>query len=59
MRISGRFSSSGFHAKEELRFDNCGASLLALIHPSAWNRNSANFALTEFSEVQQLFRTRM
>jgi len=24
--------------------------LLALIHPSAWNRNSANFALTEFSE---------
>src|SRR5918993_5645743 len=22
------------------------------IHPSAWNRNSANFALTEFSEVR-------
>ena len=22
-----------------------------LIHPSAWNRNSANFALPEFSEV--------
>jgi hypothetical protein len=23
----------------------------ALIHPSAWKKNSANFALTEFSEV--------
>jgi hypothetical protein len=23
----------------------------ALIHRSAWNRNSANFAITEFSEV--------
>jgi hypothetical protein len=22
------------------------------IHPSAWNRNSANFAFTEFSEVR-------
>jgi hypothetical protein len=28
------------------------ALLLALIHPSAWNRNSANFAITEFSEVR-------
>src|ERR671910_2915261 len=27
------------------------ALLLALIHKSAWNRNSANFAITEFSEV--------
>ena len=27
------------------------AFLLALIHPSAWNWNSANFALTEFSEI--------
>jgi hypothetical protein len=26
--------------------------LLALIHPSAWNRISANFALTEFSDVR-------
>jgi hypothetical protein len=26
------------------------ALLFALIHPSAWNRNSANFAITEFSE---------
>jgi hypothetical protein len=25
---------------------------LALIHPSAWNRNSANFALTAFSETR-------
>jgi hypothetical protein len=24
---------------------------LALIHPTAWKGNSANFALTEFSEV--------
>jgi hypothetical protein len=29
------------------------AVLLTLIHRSAWNRYSANFALTEFSEVQQ------
>src|SRR5215207_7434112 len=27
------------------------ALLLDLIHPSAWNRNSANFAIKEFSEV--------
>jgi steroid delta-isomerase-like uncharacterized protein len=27
--------------------------LLALIHLSAWNRNSANFAITEFSEVRR------
>ena len=27
------------------------------IHPSAWNRNSANFALTEFSEVRCLQAT--
>src|SRR5215204_1063897 len=26
--------------------------LIALIHPSAWKGNSANFALTEFSEVR-------
>ena len=25
---------------------------LALIHPTAWKWNSANFALTEFSEVR-------
>ena len=25
---------------------------LALIHPTAWKGNSANFALTEFSEVR-------
>jgi hypothetical protein len=24
---------------------------ISLIHPSAWNRNSTNFALTEFCEV--------
>jgi len=28
------------------------ASPDAVIHRSAWNRNSANFALTEFSEVR-------
>ena len=28
-----------------------------LIHPSAWNRNSANFAMTEFSEVPHRTRT--
>jgi hypothetical protein len=27
--------------------------LLALIYPSAWNRNSAKFAITEFSDVQR------
>src|SRR5215207_1407688 len=30
------------------------ALLSALIHRSAWNRNSANFAITEFSEVRML-----
>ena len=29
------------------------ALLLAFIHPSAWNRNSAKFALREFSEVRK------
>jgi hypothetical protein len=28
------------------------ALTLALIHPSAWNKNSANFAFTAFSEGQ-------
>jgi hypothetical protein len=32
-----------------------GHSLLALIHSSAWNRNSANFALLGFSEVSSVF----
>jgi hypothetical protein len=27
-------------------------SLLVLIHPNAWKENSANFAVTEFSEVE-------
>src|SRR5215203_7205559 len=27
--------------------------LKPLMHPSAWNRNSANFASTEFSEVRK------
>jgi hypothetical protein len=30
------------------------AFLFALIHRSAWNRNSANFGLTEFYEVRQV-----
>jgi hypothetical protein len=30
---------------------------LALIHRSAWNRNSANFAFTEFSEVRNSLAT--
>jgi hypothetical protein len=30
------------------------ALLLALIHPSAWKGNSANFAFTEFQEVRRL-----
>ena len=25
------------------------------MHPSAWKRNSANFVMTEFSEVRQCF----
>jgi hypothetical protein len=29
-----------------------GLSLLTFIHPSAWNRNSANFAFWGFSEVE-------
>ena len=28
-----------------------GNTLPCTIHPSAWKRNSANFAFTEFSEV--------
>ena len=28
------------------------SSFLALIHRSAWNMNSANFAVTEFCEVE-------
>ena len=28
------------------------AFLLALIHRSAWKKNSANFAVTEFGEVR-------
>jgi hypothetical protein len=31
-------------------------AIFALIHPSAQKWNSANFANTEFSEVQQSFR---
>jgi hypothetical protein len=27
------------------------ALLLALIHRSTWNKNSANFVMTEFSEI--------
>jgi hypothetical protein len=27
-------------------------SLRRVIHPSSWKRNSANFVLTEFSEVR-------
>jgi hypothetical protein len=30
------------------------ALVLALIHRSAWNKNSANFAITEFYEVRIL-----
>jgi hypothetical protein len=30
------------------------ADLTGLIHPSAWKGNSANFALTEFSEVREV-----
>jgi hypothetical protein len=29
------------------------ALFLTLIHPSAWKWNSANFAITEFYEVQR------
>jgi hypothetical protein len=25
------------------------------MHPSAWNKNSANFAITEFYEVRTIF----
>ena len=32
------------------------ALLLALIHPSAWNRNSWKFAFTEFCEVRDTCR---
>jgi len=28
---------------------------LASIHPSAWKKNSANFAVTEFQEVRRRF----
>jgi hypothetical protein len=40
---------------EEGRGLAASALPLALIHPRAWNRYSANFATTEFSEVGLLF----
>ena len=52
MRISGRFSSSGFHAREELRIDKRIFPFFALIHGSAWKGNSANFALPAFCELR-------
>jgi hypothetical protein len=37
-----------------VRGESYGAASLsfALIHPTAWNRNSANFACKEFSEIR-------
>jgi hypothetical protein len=47
-----RFSPKFITASREKGRGEFPALPLALIHPSAWNRNSANFALTEFSEVR-------
>jgi hypothetical protein len=33
-----------------LVYEESETGLVALTHPSAWKRNSANFAFTEFSE---------
>jgi hypothetical protein len=35
-----------------LVYEESETGLVALTHPSAWKWNSANFALTEFSEVR-------
>src|SRR5215207_11029624 len=45
--LGRRAPAAGPRARREAQ----QGSLLALIHRSAWKENSANFALTEFSEV--------
>jgi DNA-binding protein HU-beta len=44
--LTGSWGSSSRHTQQRS------------VHPSAWKGNSANFAVTEFSEVQQSFRSR-
>jgi hypothetical protein len=46
-----RKARAGFRRQSRQRPWSIGVGLCA-IHRSAWNRNSANFALTEFSEVR-------
>jgi hypothetical protein len=34
-----------------VKWGTTGQAATGIIHPSAWKENSANFALTEFSEL--------
>jgi hypothetical protein len=52
MLIWESMPQSTAYQHEEGRVLTASTLLFALIHRSAWNRYSANFALTEFSEVQ-------
>jgi hypothetical protein len=49
----GMRQSGAWQQHEEGRDLVAPALLYALIHPSAWKGHSANFALTEFSEVRE------
>jgi hypothetical protein len=51
MRSSFTLKSSRKVRQKGRSVSSSGPSF-ALIHPSAWNRNSANFAVTAFYEVQ-------
>jgi hypothetical protein len=42
------------HAPSEVPICEASILLSPLIHPSAWKKNSANFAMTEFSEVREV-----
>src|SRR5215217_4352732 len=48
--MSSSTSSTSDISRFILSLDTLGSSYA--IHRSAWNRNSANFAITEFSEVR-------
>jgi len=50
-RVQGAPLRASFPKRRGSGSRAASALSLALIHRSAWNRNSANFALTEFCEV--------
>jgi hypothetical protein len=45
-------SAYRFGKRVLLVYKESETGLVVLIHPSAWKENSANFAVTEFSEVR-------